>query len=386
LKYRKFRKLEWKISALGFGAMRLPILDGEPSKVDEVKAISMIRYAIDHGVNYIDTAYPYHGGNSEVVVGKALKKGYREKVKVATKMPVWLVNSQKDMDRYLNEQLKKLKLDYLDFYLLHGLRKTRWVKLMHLNVFEWLEKAIEKGKIGHVGFSFHDDYDMLKKIVDSYDAWTLCQIQYNYLDTAFQAGTAGLKYAASKGLNVAIMEPLAGGLLAVNPPKKIQAIWNMAKIQRTAAEWALQWVWNHPEVSVALSGMSTMNQVIDNIQSANRSGPGTLTDDDQQRILRVREMYYQYGVIRCSGCGYCLPCTVGVDIPQIFTLYNAYYRDNQDQKLIKKYHETVHPEKRAKRCVKCGRCEERCPQELPIRNILGRVGILFESSISSWVR
>ena len=264
MKYRKFGKLDWEVSALGFGAMRLPAIGGDTSNIDEPRAIEMIRYAIDHGVNYVDTAYGYHGGNSERLVGKALKDGYREKVRLATKMPTWLINERGDFDKYLDEQLGKLQTDKIDFYLLHGLRHTRWPTVRDLDVFSWAEEKIKEGKIGHLGFSFHDDVALFKEIVDSHE-WTFCQIQLNYMDTEYQAGLEGLRYAAEKGLAVVIMEPIKGGKLAVTPPKDVQAVWDKAETKRTPAEWALQWVWNLPEVSIVLSGMSEMKHVEENV-------------------------------------------------------------------------------------------------------------------------
>jgi len=382
MKYRRFGKQGFKVSALGFGVMRLPVIGADHSNIDEPKAIEMIRYAIDHGVNYIDTAYGYHGGKSEVVVGKALKDGYREKVKLATKMPTWTINSQADMERILNEQLSRLQTDHLDVYLLHGLGKDRWEKLKGLKVLEWGEKAVADGRIRGLGFSFHDEFEVLKDIIDSYDGWVMCQILYNYVDQDRQAGTRGLQYAASKGLGVVIMEPVGGGALAVNPPKEIQAIWDEAETKRSQAEWALQWVWNHPGVSVVLSGMSTMQQVVENVESASRSGPRTLTDKELQLIEKVRQKYSEYGFIGCTGCRYCMPCPNGVAIPEIFALNNLHFTKrgdrNLEQEVVKKYMETVGKENGAKNCKKCGRCEELCPQHLPIRNLIGRAEFVFE--------
>lgn len=377
MKYRNFGKLDWKASALGFGAMRLPIIGADAAKIDEPEAIWMIRYAIDHGLNYVDTAYVYHRGNSETLVGKALKDGYRQKTKVATKMPVWLIKTQQDMDKYLDEQLNRLKIDHIDFYLLHGLNKERWEQLNNLKVTEWAERKIDEGKFQHLGFSFHDEYAAFKNIIDGYDNWTLCQIQYNYTDSDYQAGTKGLKYAASKGLAVIIMEPIAGGNLAVNPTSEIQKIWNEAKTKRTPAEWALQWVWNQPEVSVVLSGMSTREQVIENIQSADRSGPSTLTRHELRLIDRVNQRYKQAGFIGCSGCRYCLPCPEGVNIPQIIRLYNEYSK-HRDDAVKKKYWEYVTPQSQAKKCARCRTCETLCPQKLPISDILSRAAWIFE--------
>lgn len=383
MKYRKFGKLDWRVSVLGFGAMRLPLTDRDPSNIDEAKAIRMIRYAVDHGVNYIDTAYPYHGGKSEVFVGTILKDGYRDKVKVATKMPTWLVTSHEDMDRYLNEQLIKLKLDQIDFYLLHGLTKDRWLTVQRLKVFDWVDKAIADGRIRYVGFSFHDEYEVFEEIVDSYDRWDLCQIQFNFMDKEYQAGIRGLQYAASKELAVVVMEPLAGGLLALNPPEEIQAIWKTAKRKRTPAEWALQWIWNHPEASVVLSGMSSIAQVIENVNSASRSGANILTERELALIQQVREKYIEYGFIGCTGCGYCMPCPEGVNIALVLALLNEYYAKRKDssgqEEIIYKYRERIDSEHRAQICMKCGQCEEKCPQQLPIRNLIAKAYRIFEA-------
>jgi hypothetical protein len=380
MKYRNFGKLDWKVSALGFGVMRLPVIGGDAAKIDEPESIAMIRYAIDHGVNYLDTAYPYHRGNSEALVGKALRDGYRRKVKLATKMPTWLINSEQDMDKYLAEQLGRLRLDYVDFYLLHGLTNERWQKLNEIGVLKWAERNMDDGKIRHVGFSFHDEYTVLKKIIDSYNGWTLCQIQYNYMDTEYQAGTKGLKYAASKGLAVVVMEPIAGGMLAVTPPKEIQDIWDKADIKRTPAEWALQWVWNQPEVSVVLSGMSNQQQVRENVQSANRSGPGTLKGNELSLISQIRQEYSKLGFVGCTGCRYCMPCSEGVNVPEIISLYNEYYTKDRSDEIKSKYWEHITPESQAKRCARCGKCEELCPQHLPIREILSRAAMIFEET------
>ncbi len=383
MQYRRFGRLDWKVSALGFGAMRLPIVGNDRNKIDETEAIKMIRYAIDNGVNYVDTAYPYHGGNSETVVGKALQDGYREKVKLATKMPTWLVNSQADMDRFLEEQLAKLETDKIDFYLLHSLNVDRWSKMKELNVFEWADRALSSRRIQHVGFSFHDDYKVFKDIVDGYDKWTLCQIQYNYVDSDVQAGTKGLKYAASKGLAVVVMEPIAGGMIAFKPSKDMRAILDEAKTKRTPAEWALQWVWNHPEVSIALSGMNTMEQVIENVASAGRSGPKTLNKKELGLVSKLKKLYLESGFIACKDCKYCLPCPNGVEIPKIFSFYNEYGRRRGDANAMEqvktKYSESIPIENRASQCAQCGECEEKCPQQLPIRDLLSKVAVSFEA-------
>jgi predicted aldo/keto reductase-like oxidoreductase len=378
VKYRDFGKLDWKVSALGFGAMRLPTRGGEASKIDEAEAIKMIRYAIDHGVNYVDTAYSYHGGKSEELVGKALRDGYRERVRVATKMPTWLVKSERDMNKFLGKQLGRLKLDFVDFYLLHGLTKSRWESLQKLEVCRWAEKKIHDGKMLHFGFSFHDEFSVFKNIIDGYDGWTFCQIQYNYVDSDYQAGTKGLEYAASKGLAVVVMEPVAGGRLGMTPPAEVQAIFDEALVKRTPAEWALQWVWNHPEVSVALSGMSTMKQVMENVESASRSGPNTLAPEDLDVINRVRQKYKKQGFVGCTGCRYCMPCPSGVDIPQVIALFNEYYVEEMSVEVKEKYRQQVNPKNQAKKCSGCGKCEEKCPQHLSIREVMSRAAMVFE--------
>jgi predicted aldo/keto reductase-like oxidoreductase len=379
MKYRKFGKLEFKPSALGFGAMRLPIIGGDTSKIDEPEAIKMIRYAIDNGVNYVDTAYPYHKGQSEVLVGKALKDGYRDRVMLATKMPCWLVKTADDFDKYFNEQLEKLQTDHIDFYLLHSLGKSTWPRIPELGVFKWVEKKIKEGKIGHIGFSFHDDLPLFKQIIDAY-SWDFCQIQYNYVDSEFQAGSEGLRYAAKKGVAVIIMEPIAGGRLAVNPPEGITKIWGESRHNWKPAEWALQWLWNQPEVGLVLSGMSNMEQVEENVESARRSGVGTLSESDVKLVNTVAKKYREMGFIGCTGCRYCMPCSSGVAIPEIFSLLNEYYMKNRDQEVKTKFKKNLKVEQWAKNCAACGNCEEVCPQHLPIRHLLRDAVEVFEES------
>ena len=377
MKYRDFGRTGWKASALGFGAMRLPVIDSDSSKIDEPHALKMIRYAIDNGVNYVDTAYGYHRGNSEILVGKALRDGYREKVHLATKMPVWLINSVEDFDKYFEEQLKKLQTNKIDFYLLHGLGKDRWPKIRDLGVLKWAEKKISQGKIGHLGFSFHDEYSVFKEIVDSHD-WTFCQIHYNYMDKDYQAGQKGLKYAAKKGIAMVIMEPIAGGRLAIDPPEAVKDLWKTGGHRWKPAEWALQWVWDQPEVSVVLSGMSDMDHVVENVRAANRSGIGNLKSEDLELIEQVASKYREIGFIGCTGCRYCMPCPSGVAIPEIFSLFNEFYMKDRDASVKQKYKEKIKPEQMAKNCARCGNCEEQCPQHLPIRDLLKGSSQTFE--------
>ena len=367
MQYRKFGKLNWEVSVLGFGAMRLPLTNRDPASVDESEAIRMIRYAIDHGVNYLDTAYLYHVGRSEGIVGQALKDGYRERMKLATKLPARIVESAADFDRFLNEQLERLQTK-LDFYLLHGLNSHSWPKVRDLGVLRWAEGAMADGRFDHLGFSFHDEFDVFKEIVDAYDNWTLCQIQYNYMDVDYQAGRRGLEYAASKGLAVVVMEPLRGGRLAKEPPEQVAKVWAGAARKRSPAEWGLLWVWNQPEVSLALSGMSAMEQVVENVAVADRSGPGTLTIDELVLFDSVREAYHGLSPIPCTSCGYCMPCPNGVEIPSIFEIYNEaiMYDDPRTGRFRYRGTDEIKEEQRADQCTECGDCLEACPQQIPI--------------------
>jgi predicted aldo/keto reductase-like oxidoreductase len=365
MRYRKFGSLDYDVSVLGFGAMRLPIIGKDPYHVDESEAIKMIRHAVDHGVNYIDTAYTYHEKHSEIVVGKALQNGYREKVKLATKLPSWLVEIPDDFDRFLDKQLEKLQTDHIDFYLLHALNATYWPRLRDWNVLSWAESAIADGRIQYLGFSFHDEFEVFKDIVDAYDRWTFCQIQYNFMDIEYQAGTKGLQYAAHKGLAVVIMEPLRGGQLTNKIPKSVSELWESATVSRTPADWALQWIWNHPEISVILSGMSTMQHVIENLDNAERSGAGMLSEEELILIDKVREEYRRLVPVPCTNCKYCMPCPNGVEIAGILEYYNdAIIYDNP--RAPRFLYRNLSKDKQANNCVECFECEEKCPQGIPI--------------------
>jgi len=371
VQYRPFGKLDWQVSALGFGAMRLPT--NENDEIDETQARQMLYYAIEHGLNYVDTAYPYHHGTSETFLGRAMQGGYRQKVKLATKLPSWEIHTAADFDKFLNLQLQRLQTDYVDFYLLHALNKNNWPKLRDLGVLEWAEKAIAAGRFRYLGFSFHDDYETFQQIVDAYD-WTMCQIQYNYMDVENQAGMRGLQYAASKGMAIVIMEPLLGGKL-VDPPAAVQAIWNRAPIQRSAVGWALHWLWNQPEVSVVLSGMSTLAQVEENVALAEASGVARLTPEELALYDEVRQAYHALTAIPCTACGYCMPCPQGVDIPANFANYNqAIMYDKAEAargqyrwwKYAYEVQQNFDHDIRAAQCIQCGECETKCPQNIPI--------------------
>jgi predicted aldo/keto reductase-like oxidoreductase len=350
--------------------MRMPVIDDDPGKIDEPEATRMIRYAIDHGVNYVDTAYPYHRENSERFLGRALQDGYRERIRLATKMPCWKIETAGDFDRFLNEQLDRLQAEHVDFYLLHGLNAERWPQMIDLGVLRWAEGAMADGRIGHLGFSFHDKYEVFREIVDATDLWSLCQIQYNFVDIEYQAGRKGLHYAADRGLAVVVMEPLRGGRLTKKIPPSVQAMWDSAHglgaHPKTPAEWALQWVWSQPEVSLLLSGMSTMEQVEQNVASAECSGIGLLTADELALFDRVRQEYEALCPIPCTDCQYCLPCPSGVNIPRVFDVYNDLMMFGDERRAQMVYNVFMKEEERANLCVECGECLEKCPQGIEI--------------------
>ena len=365
MKYRKFGKLDWQVSALGFGCMRLPTLDGKAGQIDQEKANAMIRAAIEAGVNYFDTAYVYHDQMSEVSLGKALEGGYRERVRIATKSPIWLIKESADFDRLLDEQLQRLQTETIDFYLLHALNSESWAKVQQLDLLRRAEAAKADGRIRYLGFSFHDNLETFKQIVDGYDAWDFCQIQYNYMDTTVQAGTEGLQYAADKGLAVIIMEPLLGGKLALDLPAT-RPLWDSAAEKRKPADWALQWLWNQPEVSLVLSGMSTLEQVEENLASASVSGPGILSPAEVELVARVCEVMNSLGPIPCTRCEYCLPCPNGVNIPRNFEVYNqvAMYDALEDRRF--EYKRWIPDAEKAAVCIQCDECLSKCPQQIAI--------------------
>ena len=376
MKYRKMGSLGWEVSALGFGCMRLPPRRINRLRADRDESVRIIRHGIDLGINYLDTAYVYHLGDSEKILGIALKDGYRERVKLVTKLPIFLVRNREDFDQYLKTAMDRLQTDYLDIYMFHNMNRVGFEKVKRLGLIDKMMEAKEKGLIHHIGFSFHDTLSIFKEIIDYYP-WNMAQIQYNYMDTGVQATTEGLKYAYSKGTAVVVMEPLKGGKLA-NPPKEALDIMNASGINRTPVDWALQFLWNRPEISTVLSGMSSQQMVDENCASADRSGINSLSEAEQEVLSRVADIYRKKILVPCTACNYCMPCPVGVDIPGNFALLNNMSTESSWLRrllLRRKYGELAksggkmegeRPNGNASVCINCGKCLEKCPQRIEI--------------------
>lgn len=365
MQYTTFPKLNIKVSRFGMGCMRFPKKINSTGKniIDEIESIKMIRYAIENGVNYFDTAYVYT--DSEAIVGKALYGGLREKIFLATKSPVSMFQKQEDFDFYLDGSLKRLQTGYIDFYLLHGLNKSCWEKVKKFKLLDKLDIAKKKGKIIYGAFSFHDDLDLFKEIIDSY-GWDMCQIQLNFIGENYQAGVEGLKYAASKDIGVVIMEPLLGGLLAQNVPPDIMEKWDSSGIKRTPTDWAFRWLANFPEVTIILSGVSSMEQLKEDIEIFGKTSPNSLTKKEIEIFKEIKKLYEKKLKVGCTGCSYCMPCPSGVDIPGVLWQYNSVFRS--DPKLVKEAYKSwfCYNKMDASQCSECGQCEEKCPQHIPI--------------------
>lgn len=386
--YRTMPHSSERLSILGFGCMRFP---GTSGNIDEVKAERQIRRAIECGVNYFDTAAVYHNGASEPFLGKILKRdGLREKVFIATKLPHWNVQTRADMDRLLEIQLANLQTDHLDYYLVHNLTGATWKRMQALGVTDFLAQALKDGRIRFAGFSWHGDRHDFPGIVDAWD-WDFCQIQYNFLDEHNQAGTAGLEYAARKQLGIVVMEPLRGGNLAGRVPPEIQKIWDDAPVKRTPAEWALRWVWNRPEVQVALSGMTLDEHLEENLRIAEQAQPGSLTTTEQATVQSAADAYRQLMQVACTGCQYCLPCPAGVNIPACFEVYNTWslFKDKQASMMyLVRLAGLLGTPAKASQCTSCGACVKKCPQGLPIPQLLKQVSSTFEGpgmKLKLWV-
>ncbi len=372
MQFRKFGQLDWQASALGFGCMRLPT-NKKDGKINRPEAIRMVRHAIDNGLNYLDSAYVYHGGESESFLGEALQDGYRDKVRIATKLPLFNMSNGKQFDEMLETQLNRLQTSHIDYYLFHGLDSEVWnQKVLPWKLLEKAEAFKRAGKIDHIGFSFHGELAEFKEIIDGYAHWDFCQIQYNYMDINNQAGTEGLHYAAARGLAVVVMEPLLGGKLAT-PPADVAAIFAAAKPQWTPADWALQWLWDQPEVSVVLSGMSTMEQVEQNLAAADACRMSQFSEQDQAVIEKVRQRFAGRQAIPCTACRYCMPCPNGVDIPENFRLYNEGVIYDNIAEARKAYTGRFELSARASNCIQCRICEENCPQKILISEWMPQV-------------
>ncbi len=378
MKYRTFPKMpDLPVSVLGFGCMRLPVLEGDPTRIDEGRATSLLRAAIDGGVNYVDTAYPYHGGQSEPFVGRALKDGYRARVQLATKCPTWAVQAEADWERYLDEQLGRLQTDRVDFYLLHALSGERWETVKRFDGLGALERAKADGRIAHAGFSFHGSPDAFAEIVEGYD-WDFCQIQFNLLDVDFQAGCDGLRLAASRRIGVIAMEPLRGGLLAGEQPVPVREIYASAGRRWSSAEWAWRWVWHHSDVVTALSGMNTEQQLRENLAVASAAEAGGMDKGDLAAADSVRRFYAGRMTVPCTTCGYCTPCPNGVAIPDVFAMTNTAAMFDARDRISRLYKGMLVAGGRgADACIECGECEPKCPQAIPIPDALAEAHALL---------
>jgi predicted aldo/keto reductase-like oxidoreductase len=373
--YRQLGKTHVKASILGFGCMRLPLINGLQNQIDLDKSDALFQRAYDLGVNYFDTAYFYHGENSESALGQGLKS-FREKVNIATKLPPNRSQSQEDMELFLDTQLKRLQTDYIDFYLLHALNKNSWRQLQELKVAEFLQGALADGRIRHAAFSFHDDLDAFKEICDAFP-WAFAQVQHNFLQTDFQAGSEGIAYAAERGLGIVIMEPLHGGDLAqVNPAT--QPVWDSFPQRRSPVAWALRYLWGQPSINVVLSGMSNMEQLQENAALASDpSFCAPLTAQEKKILADARLAMLAQTRVACTRCSYCMPCPHGVDIPGCFEHFNRSSIFNNHRLAKSRYGNLVRKEKDASRCRQCDHCLSLCPQQLPIPTLLKQVAKEF---------
>ena len=379
MQYRINPKNGDKLSALGFGCMRFTRRGGA---IDQDKANFEMKRALDLGVNYFDTAYVYAG--SEACLGQFMKQyGCRDQIRVATKLPQYLIRKSEDMDRIFREELKRLDTDHVDYYLMHMLNdKKSWERLCGLGIREWIAARKRAGEIRNIGFSFHGGAAAFKELVDAYD-WEFCQIQFNYMDEHAQAGIDGLCYAHEKGLPVIIMEPMRGGRLATGLNDAARAAFARVNPDRTPVDWALRWIWNHPEATVVLSGMNDAAQVEENCRVASESQPETLTERELAAYGEALQAILASVRVNCTGCNYCQPCPKGVNIPTCFANYNASYSDGYVNGLREYFMCTTLRKDRANAglCVKCGQCEKHCPQGIAIRDELDKVKKRFETPL-----
>jgi len=373
MEYREFDQLGIKTSLLGFGCMRFPTLKN--GNIDEAESEKMLDEAYRNGVNYFDTAYPYHNGDSEPFVGRALNKYDRSSYYLATKLPCWLVNKKEDVRRIFTEQLKRLDKDYVDFFLLHALSRDSWRKMLSLGVLEVCEELKAEGRIRYFGFSFHDEYSAFEEIV-TYRKWDFCQIQLNYKDIEEQAGMKGYEIATKLGIPLVIMEPVKGSNLA-NYPDEITDVFKKIHPDKSTASWALRWVGTLPNAKVILSGMSNMEQVLDNIHTFSPFTP--LNTEEQTAVAEVTEMLNKRVNNGCTGCRYCMPCPAGVDIPGSFSLWNTYGVFRNAGNVYWTWEHDITAATQPKNCVKCGICETKCPQKINIRKDLEAVQVEMDT-------
>ena len=380
--YRTLGQTGEKVSILGFGCMRLPTINNKPNQINEKEAVAMLEYGIDNGINFIDTAYSYHGtdfdsgGMSEPFLGEFLQTGFREKVLLSTKLPSWIVEKKEDMDYFLDQQLKRLQTDHIDIYLLHSLKKDYWENLSSLDVFEFMDTIQNDGQVKYLGFSFHDELDLFLEILDSYD-WDIVFTQMNYLDENYQSGLNGIQYLSSIGMGNVIMEPLRGGKLVNNIPSEIDRLWQTSKIKRSPVEWAFRYLWDIEGVSSVLSGMTSMEQVKENIAIANDAHPNSLTDEEKNLIKEVSRTYKEKKDIDCTYCTYCMPCPQRVDIPNCFKEYNIAKILDAVEASSMQYFTLLNEENYASSCGECGECVEMCPQMINIPEDLKKVKKTF---------
>ena len=381
--YNKLGKTNLEVSRLGFGTMRLPTT-GSNDEIIESEASEMLTYGIENGINIIDTAYPYHSktldgsGESETFVGEFLKENnYREDILLSTKSPSWAIEKKEDFDFYLDEQLKKLQTDYIDIYLLHSLTVPDWEKVKGLDVLDFLDDCLTTGKVKHVGFSSHIEVDYLIEIIDEYPKWEVVMTQMNYLDEYYQSGVMGLDYLKETNIGSMIMEPLRGGRLVQNIPNEVQTLWDSADVKRTPVEWALQYLWNRDDVDCVLSGMTSLNQVKENIEIANKIDE--ISENDQELIREVARTYRTFLGNNCTRCGYCMPCPHGVDIINCLTEYNIAHMLNDPKASAMQYFSLIDDDSRADSCVQCMECIPFCTQMLDIPEELVKVHEYFGS-------
>ncbi len=379
MQYRTNQKNGEELSVLGFGCMRFTRKNGA---IDQEKAESEMKRAFDLGVNYFDTAYLYSG--SEECLGKFLQHyGLRNQVRIATKLPQYLVKKEQDIERYFAEELGRLKTDYVDYYLMHMLNDAlSWERLSGLGIQEWIAGKKQSGAIKNIGFSFHGGTKQFKELLDAYD-WDFCQVQFNYMDEFAQAGIEGLEYAYQKGIPVIVMEPLRGGRLVNFLPQKALREFESMPVKRSPADWGLRWIWDHKQVNVVLSGMNDIAQVEENARIAGEALAGSLSEEELALYGRVLKAINESERVGCTGCNYCQPCPKGVDIANCFSAYNHSYTDGYATGFREYMMCTTLRKNRsnAGQCVKCGKCEQHCPQNIPIREELGKVRRRLENPI-----